>query len=167
LAVWKERTRGSIEMIPNAVRIAELAIDKQAQTLLMPVPARRQLNDLPDDLWTKISIEFYKGGADAVCKALEVNMPAAFDLCGSITFLPRISAAAVVGANSSFGGNSGKVHQSAGAMRGQSRGCICSAGESFAMDVSYPSRSFSRNKTYLGRAGPLRSPIRRGVRESD
>jgi ATP-dependent Lon protease len=61
---------GSIEMIPNAVRIAELAIDKQAQTLLMPVSARRQLNDLPDELWTKISIEFYKDGPDAVLKAL-------------------------------------------------------------------------------------------------
>ena len=61
---------GSIEMVPNAVRIAELAIDKQAQTLLMPVSARRQLNDLPDDLWTQISIEFYKDGADAVFKAL-------------------------------------------------------------------------------------------------
>ena len=61
---------GSIEMIPDATRIAELAIDKQAQTLLMPVSARRQLNDLPDDLWTKISIEFYKDGADAVFKAL-------------------------------------------------------------------------------------------------
>ena len=61
---------GSIDMIPNAVRIAELAIDKQAQTLLMPVSARRQLNDLPDDLWTRISIEFYKDGADAVFKAL-------------------------------------------------------------------------------------------------
>lgn len=61
---------GSIEMIPNAVRIAELAIDKQAQTLLMPVSARRQLNDLPDELWTKISIEFYKDGSDAVFKAL-------------------------------------------------------------------------------------------------
>ncbi len=62
---------GSIEMLPNAVRIAELAVDKQAQTLLMPVAARRQLNDLPDDLWTKISIEFYKDAADAVFKALE------------------------------------------------------------------------------------------------
>src|SRR5271169_3200318 len=62
---------GSIEMIPNAVRIAELAIDKQAQTLLMPVSARRQLNDLPDDLWTRISIEFYKDATDAVFKALE------------------------------------------------------------------------------------------------
>ena len=61
---------GSIEMIPNAVRIAELAIDKQAQMLLMPVSARRQLNDLPDELWTKINIEFYKDGPDAVFKAL-------------------------------------------------------------------------------------------------
>ena len=61
---------GSIESIPNAVRIAELAMDKQAQTLLMPVSARRQLNDLPDDLWTRISIEFYKDAADAVFKAL-------------------------------------------------------------------------------------------------
>jgi ATP-dependent Lon protease len=61
---------GSIETIPNAVRIAELAIDKQAQTLLMPVSARRQLNDLPDDLWTKLSIEFYKDATDAVFKAL-------------------------------------------------------------------------------------------------
>lgn len=62
---------GSVEMLPNATRIAELAVDKQAQTLLMPVAARRQLNDLPDDLWTKISIEFYKDTADAVFKALE------------------------------------------------------------------------------------------------
>jgi ATP-dependent Lon protease len=61
---------GSIEMIANAVSIAELAVDKQAQTLLMPVAARRQLNELPDDLWTKINIEFYKDSADAVFKAL-------------------------------------------------------------------------------------------------
>jgi ATP-dependent Lon protease len=61
---------GSIGMVSNAVSIAELAIDKQAQTLLMPVSARRQLNDLPDDLWTRISIEFYKDAEDAVFKAL-------------------------------------------------------------------------------------------------
>jgi ATP-dependent Lon protease len=61
---------GSIETIPNAIRIAELAVDKQAQTLLMPVSVRRELNDLPDDLWTRISIEFYKDAADAVFKAL-------------------------------------------------------------------------------------------------
>lgn len=61
---------GSIEMIPNAIRIAELAVDKQAQTLLMPVAARRQLNDLPDELWTKLNIEFYKDASDAVFKSL-------------------------------------------------------------------------------------------------
>ncbi len=61
---------GSIDMLPNAVRVAELAVDKQAQTLLVPVAARRQLNDLPDELWTKISVEFYKDAADAVFKAL-------------------------------------------------------------------------------------------------
>ena len=61
---------GSVELIPNAVRIAELAIDKQAQTLLMPVVARRQLNELPDELWTKINVEFYKDAADAVFKSL-------------------------------------------------------------------------------------------------
>jgi ATP-dependent Lon protease len=61
---------GSIEMVPNAVRIAELAVDKQAQTLLMPVAARRQLNDLPDELWTKLNIEFYKDASDAVFKSL-------------------------------------------------------------------------------------------------
>ena len=63
---------GSIEPVPNATQIAELAVDKQAQTLLMPVSARRQLNDLPDEIWTRINIEFYKDGPDGVFKALMV-----------------------------------------------------------------------------------------------
>ena len=62
---------GSIEPLPNVIRIAELAVEKQAQTLLLPVAARRALNDLPDDVWIKISIEFYRDGADAAFKALE------------------------------------------------------------------------------------------------
>lgn len=61
---------GSIEMLPNAVALAEMAVDKKAATLLMPVAARRQLNDLPDDVWTKVNIEFYKDPVDAVNKAL-------------------------------------------------------------------------------------------------
>jgi ATP-dependent Lon protease len=61
---------GSVEMIPNPVAIAEVAIEKQATTLLMPVAARRLLNDLPDELWTKISIEFYKDAQDAFFKCL-------------------------------------------------------------------------------------------------
>lgn len=61
---------GSIEMLNNPVAIAELAVDKQATTLLMPVAARKLLNDLPDDLWTKVNIEFYSDPADGVFKSL-------------------------------------------------------------------------------------------------
>ena len=61
---------GSVEMIQNPVEIAELAVDKKAATLLMPVAARRALNDLADDVWTKLNIEFYSDPADGVFKAL-------------------------------------------------------------------------------------------------
>ncbi|RJP18305.1 MAG: BREX system Lon protease-like protein BrxL [Deltaproteobacteria bacterium] len=61
---------GSIELIPNAVAIAEIAIEKQATTLLMPISSRRQLFDLPDELATKISVEFYGDAVDAVFKAV-------------------------------------------------------------------------------------------------
>lgn len=44
--------------------------DKQAQTILILATVRRQLYDLPDELWPKINIEFYKDSADAVFKAL-------------------------------------------------------------------------------------------------
>ena len=60
-----------IELVPNAVALVELAVDKQAARILIPISARRQLNDLPDEVWTKISIEFYKDAADAVFKALD------------------------------------------------------------------------------------------------
>ena len=61
---------GGLDLIPNPVAIAELAVERQATTLLMPVGARRALNDLPDELWTKINIEFYSDPADGVFKAL-------------------------------------------------------------------------------------------------
>lgn len=61
---------GSVEMLPNAVAVAELAVEKGASTLLMPIAARRQLFELPDQLATKISIEFYADTADAFLKAV-------------------------------------------------------------------------------------------------
>lgn len=61
---------GSIEILPNAIKVAEIAIDKRAQTLLLPVSARRQLNDLPDEFGTKLTIEFYRDQTDAVFKML-------------------------------------------------------------------------------------------------
>jgi len=61
---------GSIEPISNAVNIAELAVEKGASALLMPVTARRQLYDLSDDMATKIDIQFYQDARDELLKAL-------------------------------------------------------------------------------------------------
>ena len=61
---------GSLEMLQNPVAIVELAVDKQATTVLMPVAARRSLNDLPDEYWTKVNVEFYSEPTDGVFKAL-------------------------------------------------------------------------------------------------
>ena len=61
---------GSLELLPNAVAIAETAIEKQASTMLIPISARRQLFDLPDELAMKVNIEFYSEPADAVFKAM-------------------------------------------------------------------------------------------------
>ena len=61
---------GSVEMISNAVAIAELAVEKGATTLLMPVSSRKQLFNLSDDMATRISIEFYADSADAMLKAV-------------------------------------------------------------------------------------------------
>ncbi|MEA3417184.1 MAG: BREX system Lon protease-like protein BrxL [Thermodesulfobacteriota bacterium] len=61
---------GSIEMIPNPVAVAELAVEKGATTLLMPISSRKQLFELSDDMATKISIEFYADAIDAFTKAI-------------------------------------------------------------------------------------------------
>jgi len=61
---------GSIELIPNPVAVAELAVEKGADTLLMPISSRRQLFDLPDEMATKISIDFYSDALDAFMKAI-------------------------------------------------------------------------------------------------
>ena len=61
---------GTIEPVHNAVSLAELAVEKGAKSLLMPVAARRQLFDLSDDMATKLDIEFYQDARDALMKAL-------------------------------------------------------------------------------------------------
>jgi len=59
-----------VELLPNPVAIAELAVEKGATTLLMPISARRQLFDLLDELAIKIRIEFYSDSPDALLKAV-------------------------------------------------------------------------------------------------
>ena len=62
---------GSLERLPNPVAIAELAVVKQARVVLMPVSARRELMNIPDDLWTRVNIEYYLDADDGVFKLLE------------------------------------------------------------------------------------------------
>lgn len=61
---------GSIDSLHNAVAVIELAIEKGAETVLMPVLARKQLFELSDDMATKVNIQFYSEAQDAIFKAL-------------------------------------------------------------------------------------------------
>jgi ATP-dependent Lon protease len=61
---------GTLDPVFNAVSVAELAVEKGAQTLLIPISARRQLNDLSDDMATKIAILYYADAREALLKAL-------------------------------------------------------------------------------------------------
>ena len=63
---------GSIEPIFNPVGVVETAVEKGAASILMPISARRQLNDLPDDVAAKITIHYYLDARDALLKALAV-----------------------------------------------------------------------------------------------
>jgi ATP-dependent Lon protease len=62
---------GSIESVHGAVAIAEIAVEKGATALLIPVTCRRQLLDLSDDMATKIDIQFYSDARDALLKAIQ------------------------------------------------------------------------------------------------
>lgn len=70
IVVGEVNLGGSIEPIHNPISIAEIAAEKGATVLLMPVASRRQLFDLPDDLAIKIDIQFYSDARDALLKAI-------------------------------------------------------------------------------------------------
>lgn len=61
---------GSLDLVYNAVNLAELAIEKGAKTLLIPVNARKQLNELSDEMIAKINIQYYTDLKDCLLKAL-------------------------------------------------------------------------------------------------
>jgi ATP-dependent Lon protease len=61
---------GSLDMVYNAVNLAEIAVEKGATTLLIPLNARKQLNDLSDEMITKINIQYYTDLKDCLVKAL-------------------------------------------------------------------------------------------------
>jgi ATP-dependent Lon protease len=61
---------GSIEPVHNPVTLVEIAVEKGASAILMPVTCRRQLIDLSDEMATKIDIQFYSDARDALLKAM-------------------------------------------------------------------------------------------------
>lgn len=61
---------GSLDMVYNAVNLAEIAVEKGATTLLIPINARKQLNDLSDEMITKINIQYFTGLKDCLAKTL-------------------------------------------------------------------------------------------------
>lgn len=61
---------GSIEPVYNPVSIVEIAVEKGATAILMPVSCRRQLYDLSDDMATKVDVQFYSDARDALLKAI-------------------------------------------------------------------------------------------------
>jgi len=61
---------GSIETLHNPVEMVEIAVEKGATAVLMPVACRRQLFDLSDDMATKVDIQFYSDARDALLKAI-------------------------------------------------------------------------------------------------
>ena len=50
--------------------LVELAVEKGAASVLIPVSCRRQLVDLSDDMATKVDVQFYLDARDVLLKAM-------------------------------------------------------------------------------------------------
>jgi ATP-dependent Lon protease len=61
---------GSIEILQNPVEVVDIAVEKRATVVLMPIACRRQFVELSDDMATKVDIQFYSDVRDALLKAI-------------------------------------------------------------------------------------------------
>ena len=61
---------GTLEPVYNAVSVAELAVEKGASILLIPISARRDLHALSDEMALKLTIAFYGDVREALLRAL-------------------------------------------------------------------------------------------------
>jgi ATP-dependent Lon protease len=61
---------GGIDPIYSAVSVAEVAVERGATLLLIPISARRQLNELSDEMAMRLSILYYADVREALLKAL-------------------------------------------------------------------------------------------------
>jgi ATP-dependent Lon protease len=70
IAVGGLNLAGGLDPVYNAVDVAELAVEKGATTLLIPISCRRQLYDLSDEMAMKLNIIYYGDPREALIKAL-------------------------------------------------------------------------------------------------
>lgn len=70
IAVGGLNLGGGLDPVQNAVSVAELAVEKGASFLLIPISARRQLNDLSDEMMMKLSVLYYSELPEGLLKAL-------------------------------------------------------------------------------------------------
>jgi len=61
---------GSLDVLHNAIDVVELAVEKGATLVLMPVTARKQLADLSDEMATKVNVLYYSDVREAFVKAI-------------------------------------------------------------------------------------------------
>jgi ATP-dependent Lon protease len=70
IVVGEVNLGGSIDIVHNPVTLVEIAVEKGATSILMPVSCRRQLFDLSDEMATKIDIQFYLDSREALIKSI-------------------------------------------------------------------------------------------------
>lgn len=61
---------GSLDPLHNAIDVVELAVEKGATVVLMPISARKQLFELSDDLATKVTVVYFNDAREALIKAI-------------------------------------------------------------------------------------------------
>lgn len=62
---------GGVETVLNPAALADLAMEKGATALLIPVSARRQLVEVSDEVATRVAFVYYADARDALLKALD------------------------------------------------------------------------------------------------
>jgi ATP-dependent Lon protease len=61
---------GSIDPLYNTIGVVELAVEKGAAAVLIPIAARKQLFELSDDMAARVNVLFYTDARDAFIKAV-------------------------------------------------------------------------------------------------
>lgn len=61
---------GTLEPVYNALDMAELAAEKGASAIVLPVSSRKQMNEMSDDLAARLTVIYYTDPRDALLKVL-------------------------------------------------------------------------------------------------